>query len=337
MHDHDLGTEASCADPSGKIGAEYVWTATDVSLLPNQTNYIAAGKYSTRRWTTIASFAKSLERYHDDLATDTHIHVSDQKGCDIDSMCDQSTDYCCLCDENSNYHNDPTDKDSYIYMASYQCSPDSLRNKFIAAHEYMHAYIHQIAGVGTQVPASTTLDTDSDCYDHSGPSAHQPYKNHTIEWSSLAFREGWAHFGSARIWNNKGGDGQFRWGGENFDLERYHTNDIPEGTDPGGHLENVCCISLNTTDCENETAGAGVIPDWMRGLWDLHTTFEGQTCDDQPSRAELADIAADVINYDPQVLDNDNFFDVFGLVLWLRSSDCQDEWEDIGEHNGLDH
>ena len=326
----------NCNDPSGTIGYEYVWTATNVYFQPNLTNYVEAGKYTTRFWTTMASFAKSLKRYHAELPSDTHIHVSVQNGCDPDPMCDHATEYCCLCGENSNYHNDPDDKDSYIYMTSYQCPTVSLRDKFIAAHEYIHAYTHQVAGVETQVPASATLDVDSDCYDQDG-FPHEPYKNHTIEWSSLAFREGWAHFGAARVWNHKGADGQFRWGSENFDLERYHTDDIPEGTEPGGHLENVCCISLNPSECATETAGAGVIPDWMRGLWDLHTTFEGQTCNDQPTLADLADIVSDVLNYDPQVLDNDNFFDVFGLVLWLRGSDCQDEWDDIGEHNGLDH
>lgn len=265
--------------------------------------------------------------------TTTHIHVSLQRNCDTDPECKPAEDYCCTCTANTNYHNDPADGDSYIFMAPASCPSDSLRDKFVAAHEYGHAYVYQVAGVEYQVPASTTLDVDSDCYDDSDAEQHQTYKNHTIEWSSLAFREGWAHFVSARVWNNKADDGLFQWGSDSFDLERFHTSDIPEGTDPGGHLENVCCVSLSGSACATETAGAGVIPDWMRGFWDLHSGFEGETCT-YPSRAGMVDLADEVLNFTG--MENDGFYSYTALAVWLQT-DCVNEWGAIAEHNGLDN
>jgi hypothetical protein len=98
------------------------------------------------------------------------------------------------------------------------------------------------------------------------------------------FREGFAHFIAARIWNDKSAEGAFRWlEGTTYDLERW---DFGAGTASGGRLENTCCVGAG---CTASWDNAGTNEDWLHFLWDFYTNVS-ETCPQQPDASDLLDI-----------------------------------------------
>lgn len=298
-------------------GATYSWLQTNVAFSSGTTKYVAVGGYGARS-TTFAALAHSLSFYHDG-ASNIEYHVSDLGG--------ESPDVDLDCSANTNYFNDSTNNEAYIKLVSDDptyCPYSSQRTKFVLAHEYGHAYGHQRANILAQTPASTSHSaTPAGTCEFTTGGGFSAYGNNTKEWSSLAIREGFAHFISASVWNADANDGQFRWD-SSFDLDRWNA-----GNTAGGYLVNTCCPG-GSASCAASLDGAGVITDWMRGLWDMNTD---PTC--VLSRTDMGELYADLLNQ--AGLANDNFYPKSASVMLSNwGSTCANQWEYIACYNGID-
>ena len=261
-----------------------------------------------RLWTGAGIFMMSLYRYPQGLPSNSEIHVSPNGSCGSTNL---------------NYFFDHANNEAYIRMEGFNCSGSDLQGKFITAHEYGHALGYLNADV-TQSPASSSHnDTPSDC--SFSMSGGNPYGTDTKEWSSLAAAEGWAHFVSARVWNDEASDGHFRNNGVSYDLERWNASNTVRG-----YLKNECCPGTPGVGCPGSLDGAGTIGDWMRGYWDLHT----HSCDDAPDKQWMVEFYGDLIN--SAGLQNDNFWPKSADSVASLFPDCENAWDDIGCHNGLD-
>lgn len=294
-------------------GSTYSWTVSNVPFVSGAITAVAAGSY-TPRATAMASLAFSHFRYHDGIS-DRALHVSDQAGSNPFDEDD--------CDANVNYLNDVNDEISYIKFVSAgaPCDFHNLYNKFVVSHEYGHAYSHQFANEALTLPASTTHSATPAGTCSFGAGAIG-YDNNTKEWSSIGIREGFAHFVSARIWNDAAADGQFRWG-TSFDLERWNASNTV-----GGYLVNQCCPGTSSS-CETSLDGAGVLTDWMRAFWDIHTD---SICD--LSAIEMAALYGWTIGQ-PN-LTNDGFFPTTQITMSIWGATCESRWDWIACYNGID-
>jgi hypothetical protein len=287
-------------------GATYSLLTTGVYFDAGGATTLQVGSH-TPRWTAMGALAFSLGRYHDGV-TDTAYHVSE-------SVPDN-------CGSNVNYSNNVTANWSYIRLQNGSCSGTDARTKFVIAHEYGHAYLFQYANKSGQSPGSQNHDVlPSDCAFDS-PGGGSAYYNNTNEWSSLAVREGFAHFVSARVWNDAAADGNFQWDGS-FDLERWNSSNTP-----GGHLVNVCCPGISFA-CASSLNGAGTITDWMRALWDTHTD---SSC--SLTKGQMA-LFYTLIIIDSGLTDA-NFWSISQGEMSLFGSTCSQRWDAHGCHNGID-
>jgi hypothetical protein len=290
-------------------GATHAYTVASVSFTSGSTRTVTFGDTTNpgeSLFTGAAAFSTSLYRYGDGLPNGTEIHVSPAGACGA---------------ANYNYYNDYTNNEAYIRMQAPTCFGSNLSSKFTVAHEYGHALGNQAANTGISPEATDHSATPSSC-PFSGMAID--YDNTTKEWSSIAFREGWAHFVSARVWNNAADDGLLTWGDE-FDLERWSVANTPRG-----YLKNVCCPGSPGTGCPASLDGAGTIPDWMRGLWDLHTT----TCGGAPGKYDMVALYSAIANSGG--LTNDNFWAKSESAVASLFPNCVAHWADAGCHNGLD-
>jgi hypothetical protein len=306
---------------SGDSSSQDSYPGTTYSLLflntpftSGTTTTLEPGSYSAR-WTALVALAHSLWWYNDNVSN-TEFHVSDLAG--------QNPDVDDDCGANVNYYNDVANNESYIRLVSANttyCPFHNQQNKFVLAHEYGHAYGFQLAGIGSQSPAATNhaVTPAGSCSFTGG----YVYDNNTKEWSSIGIREGFAHFISAAIWNAPAADGQFKWGA-NFDLERWDA-----GNTEGGYLVNNCCPGTSMS-CATSLDGAGVITDWMRAFWDMYTDSTCTSLD----KENLPYLYALTILLSG--LANDNFFPKTQDTMTWWSSTCQDRWDFIGCHNGID-
>lgn len=301
--------------PSSYPGSTYSWMVNNVTFVSGATTPVPAGGFSPRA-TAMATLAFSHFRYHDGMG-DRALHVSDLGGSNPLDDAD--------CSANFNYLNNVADDRSYIRLVTANaahCDNHNQANKFVVAHEYGHAYAHQYANVAVTSPAA---------HDHSATprgtcsffnSDGYVYGNNSKEWSSIAIREGFAHFVSARIWNDPSADGQFRWSGSH-DLERWNPANAV-----GGRLVNECCPGTSP-ECRSSLNGAGVLTDWMRALWDLHTD---STCD--LTKIEMAAFYAWTIGQPG--LDNDLFFPATQITMSIWGTTCENRWDWIACYNGID-
>src|SRR5262249_48501121 len=106
-------------------------------------------------------------------------------------------------------------------------NPDTPRTryKFHVAHELGHAIAalyygdHENAVNGDE---PNTGDYSHNVLPNACGTGDTTYSISSKEWNSVGFREGFAHFISARIWNNKETEGAFTWFAAPHDLERYN-------------------------------------------------------------------------------------------------------------------
>jgi len=159
-----------------------------------------------------------------------------------------------------------------------------------------------------------------------GPS----YQIDSKEWTSINFREGFAHFIAARVWNEATENGKFRWFGVTYDLEKWDS-----GNTPGGRTRNVCCTSAMS--CASSLAGASTNQDWLLAFWDLYN-YTG--CSPTLNRERMLMWHRDTIDWWLQ--DENLFYDMSrgalqGLVSAGVLGSCFDDaWEDTYAcHNGI--
>lgn len=313
---HNAASNTTASYP----GATYSILVSGVNFITGIPSAVPVGNY-TPRWTAMGASTESLLRYADGLS-DTAFHVSDLGGQNPVEFAD--------CNANFNYLNSISGKRSYIRFVTANaafCPVHNQRHKFVVSHEYGHGYGHQVAGVAEQSPASPNHAVAPSGCAFSGSFV---YDNNTKEWGSIGIREGFAHFVSARIWNDAAPDGQFRWG-SSFDLERYTT-----GNPAGGYLVNECCrdgVHGTPSTCANSLNGAATLTDWMRAFWDQHT--DG-TC--PLGRWEMALLYG--LTIDASGLTNSNYWDKSQLAMgwfWgLFGGTCSARWDFNGCWNGID-
>ena len=164
-----------------------------------------------------------------------------------------------------------------------------------------------------------------------GPS----YAISTKEWNSLGFREGFAHFIAAKIFNTKDSEGTFIWFAGAHDLERYNSG---ASNNAGGRLENQCCVGAG---CAASWDSAGTNEDWMRFFWDFYTNTS-DSCSAQPSKTDMLRLYRQTrLNGG---LTSTNYFDKMRAAA--ADEDLEDDMDEClrttrfdfyAAHNGIDH
>ncbi|MFZ2452188.1 MAG: hypothetical protein WAW36_16885 [Methylovulum miyakonense] len=308
-------------------GQTYSILRTNLTPTNGGVDTYSVGSYD-QKWTTMAVLAFSLYRFHPGL-TNKAIHV----GLD-DSKCGGSSAH--YGKSNSSI----TSGRHYLIIGNCASggTPQSKR-KFVVTHELGHAlaalyygsqvgavngsepnvndYSHPAQGVGLGPKDSATFCSQSSPF----------YSMRSIEWNSVGFREGFAHFVAAAIWNNQSYEGAFRWfEGLTYDLERYNYGN---GDNNGGRLEN---------ECGTPFTDAGTNEDWLRFLWDWYTN-RSTTCPQKPSALDMMKLYAQVrLNGG---LTSKNYFDkmqtaannLIHLPSCLRTS----RFDAYAVHNGINN
>jgi hypothetical protein len=159
--------------------------------------------------------------------------------------------------------------------------------KFLISHEFGHGLQDKGASgmfsgaeeIGEDADGSGACDVaptpDVDCRSHTGTGATNhcteggSHKMWSIEHTSLAAKEGWAHFVAADVWNDHAnGRCAFSYwrekgqGGYRVDALDCATGDA------------AFPVRFMRTQCNTNSAWfgtKGVEVDWMRAFWDLHT------------------------------------------------------------------
>jgi hypothetical protein len=279
--DNYVRIHTSPTDFSSYPGQTYSILLTDVSPTPGGVNTYHVGSYNSK-WTAMASLAFGLARYHDGLS-DKAFHVAMD-----DSTPGKSSAH--FGQSNSNI----TNGRHYLKIgnASVNDAGDpatpQTRYKFIVAHELGHAIAaiyygdHDDAVNGSEPSVSLSHNVNPNaCGTQDDPANDKyGYSIDSKEWNSLGFREGFAHFVAAKIWNNKETEGTFSWFADPHDLERYNYG---ANNEAGGRLENQCCAGGG---CAASWDSAGTNGDWLRFFWDWYTNTS-DSCDDRPTKRNM--------------------------------------------------
>ena len=101
------------------------------------------------------------------------------------------------------------------------------------------------------------------------------YDMNSLEWNSQTFKEAFADFYSARVWNHKEARGTYVYRSVAFDLETWDNVGNVHLTD--GFIANWCGLSSPF----QQVATKG---DYLRFLWDFYTVTG---CASQPSRLDM--------------------------------------------------
>jgi hypothetical protein len=324
----------------------------DVSLTPGGgANVVLAGN-NAANITGMATANFSLQRYHDGLF-DTEIHIgSKATDCDAATAHYDTSGY-----SGSDFESNSkiTDGKHYIKLGT-GCTSGTPKSrvKFTVAHEVGHAVEALYYGAQTGATDFTEASIETSYGNTASTSGNYCYDSgvfyggHTKEWNSVAFREGFAHFYSARVWNNKASTGSFPWfswaGWRVIDLERWGpgyqncedpTPDVCDSNAAGGLLENVC---------NGSTSNAATNEDQLRFLWDFFNADSGIYCTSgqQPTEEQMLKLYAQTrlnggltgTNYS---LSAENAAEDIGLHECLSKDAADDEYDYYQDWNGVDH
>lgn len=272
------GSNSTC---SSYPGSTYSYLVTDYDP-SSGTDTMRVGD-EIARWTTQAMMGYSLYRYHDGIyGKDFHVAF------DTRSSCGSSAHY--------------GSSNSYITQGRHclrvsDCSSDNDRRwKFIIAHEFGHALaaIHYGDKDGASNGGEPGSDTGWSASTTGSGCSGGTYSIGTVEWSSIAFREGFAHFIAGRVFNDRILDGStgyhegaFNWQGGGSgstaeDLQRPNKGSLSASQ---SRYDDYCCTANGS--CGSGT-GAGIIGDWHRFLWDFYTNqgFLG-ACTTMPTKLNM--------------------------------------------------
>ncbi len=259
-------------DFSSYPGATYSILRSNLTPTSNGTDTYAVGSYDSK-WTAMAVLAFGLYRYNVGLANKS-FHVGLNTTCgDASAHYGSSNSFI-----TQGRHHLVLGNCAYVPGVS---TPQTMR-KFIVTHELGHAiaalyYGSQPGAVNGGEPAMLYSHPAQGACDQGGSF----YSIRSVEWSSVNFREAFAHFVAAAIWNNSSGtEAAFHWfESSTHDLERY---DFGAGTLTGGRMEN---------QCGGPFANASTNEDWMRFFWDFYTNTSA-SCPERPSAYQMLQLYA---------------------------------------------
>ena len=140
--------------------------------------------------------------------------------------------------------------------------------KFLVSHEMGHAWLLlQHGSAEPNVVLDYDASADAQACDDGGGST---YWIDSLEYTSVGFREGAAHFYAARVWNDPEGEGVFTWfAGNGRSLARFD--------DPytGGGRTFQSCLTANRPREILCASNVTTNEDWLRFFWAWHTTTAG--------------------------------------------------------------
>jgi hypothetical protein len=293
----------------------------DLAAFNNQTVTMGYGNYD-EKWTTMAALAFSYWRRPEKLSNGDRVQVA------FDTTFG-------ACYSSAHYPNSTSrDSEGDHYLRIARCAGNNnTRLKFVVGHELGHAIACIAAGEdGCEPNVVTTHSVAPDnCAIPGGT-----YSMGSKEWNSVGFREGFAHFFSASVWNDPESRGQFRLG-QNYNLEYFSGSNNP----PGGRLENVCCVP-EEDDCESSWEGAGTNEDWMNFFWDWRTN-DSASCPYQPSASDMLQLYSYVVQLDPPAEDTylGLMLNAAGILVNLPAC-LRENWPTsrthfYAVHNGIDN
>ena len=319
-------------DFSSYPGQTYSILLTDVSPTPGGVNTYHVGSYNSK-WTAMASLAFGLYRYHDGLSGKA-FHV----GIDNSTPGGSSAHYLQSNQSITNGRHYIKIGNATVNSNGDPATPQT-KYKFIVTHELGHAIAalyygaHDDADDGSEPNVSLSHNVNPNACGTLDDPANDDfgYSIDSKEWNSVGFREGFAHFVAAKIWNNKETEGTFSWFADPHDLERYNYG---AGGNSGGRLENQCCVGAG---CANSWAGAGTNGDWLRFFWDWYTNVS-DTCPDRPTKLDMLKLYRQTrLNGG---LTNNNYFSKMQAAAGdLNLSDClkTSRFNYYAAYNGIDN
>ena len=256
---HNAGANTSSWYPGQTYSK---WWGNQTLSSVNSNIFIVNGR-SNDRWTTMAAAAFALFRFHNGVSGAT-ISIGFNNGNDkcnsSSSIQDNGADYI----ESHNAHlirigrcNDQTKTDT--------------REKMIITHELGHALARLYYGFdGDDAPRnqfySPGLLVPAQCRNVSS------YGMNSLEWNSQTFKEAFADFYSAKVWNNRNSRGTYVYRGVAYDLEKW--DNTGNQNTYGGYTLNVCNSYLPNISTKG---------DWLRFFWDWYTA----SCNSQPSQLDM--------------------------------------------------
>jgi len=263
---HTGGTDTSTWFPGETIDRSFVNQGL------GSENYFVLDGVEDDRWTTIAVAAFGLYRW-DNGTSDTILSIGfsedDDDGCgDSSSMYGDSTSYI----ESLRAH---------LIKIGHCDTTDQTesRKKMLVTHELGHAMARLYYGHdGAESPYMYYVPFG---FDETDPNYDEcvntlGYDLTSLEANSLAFKEGFADFYSARVWNDASTHGTYQRFGTPVDLEAW---DAAGGVDtPGGYTLNVC---------GSVAIGVSTRSDYLRFFWDWHTT---SACAGAPTQHDMLEL-----------------------------------------------
>jgi hypothetical protein len=317
-------------DYSEYPGKTYSAVFMDVNPTAGGIDTYDVGSYKPR-WTAMAVLAFGLYRYHSGLS-DKEFHVA----------IDDTTSGGSSAHSPSQFNDSITEGRHLLRLGNgEEDGTPQTKYKFIVTHELGHAIAalyygsHDEAVDGPEptdeADYSYTDDTDNVC-----GNGGTFYSIDSKEWNWIGFREGFAHFIAAKIWNYKNNEGTFTWFGTAYDLERYN---FGASNNAGGRLENQCLCKPAVIGCTNPWSGASTIEDWLRFFWDWYTTSPG-ICADQPSKTDMLRLYRQVrLNGD---LTKSNYFKKMQEAVDDLDGDVSDclqttSFDFYADHNGINN
>ena len=223
------------------------------------------------RWTTIAAAAFGLHRYHDGNAGKTISIGFDEGDCnDSGSIHGNAPNYI----ESNDAH--------LIRIGRCAGTSSDAREKMLVTHEQGHAMLRMYYGFdGDDAPRDQTYQPPNTITNATPPQGSNcwnvsSYDMSSLEWNSQAFKEAFADFYSARVWNVNDARGTYTYRGTAYDLEVWDNVGNTGGS--GGFTENWCGSTAN---------GVTTKGDMLRFLWDVYTLTG---CPSQPSQLDMLEI-----------------------------------------------
>jgi hypothetical protein len=271
---HNAGWDTSSWYP-GATDSQ-VWTNQTLSSSQPNT-YVLDGRESDR-WTTIAAAAYGIRRFHNGNSGKTiSIGFADEgSNPSCTSCCNSSGSI------HGNAENYIESRQAHLFRIG-RCSSTAsdAREKMIVTHELGHAMLRLYYGFNGddaprnqsyQPPVDGTINAASPPQGSSCFNVNS-YGMNSLEWNSQAFKEAYADFYSAKVWNVKAARGTYTYRGTAYDLEKW--DNVGDSHAWGGFTVNWCGSTADSVTTKG---------DMLRFLWDFYTVAG---CASQPTKLDM--------------------------------------------------